>query len=63
MYTIKTYGGEVLGHAQNARLAREYADMQCAILRKQTYVYEEGKLIAIYHPSELYKKQTVEEVR
>jgi hypothetical protein len=60
MFTIKTYGGEVLGHAQNAELARSYADMQCAILHKQVYVYNEGVLIAIYHPSEFGVKQREE---
>ena len=60
MFTIKTYSGEVLGHAQSASLARSYADMQCAILHKQVYVYNEDKLIAIYHPSELGTKQRVE---
>ena len=60
MFTIKTYGGEVLGHAQNASLARSYADMQCAILHQQVYVYNEDELIAIYHPSEFGRKQHVE---
>ena len=60
MFTIKTYGGEILGHAQSASLARSYADMQCAILHKQIYVYNEGVLIAIYHPSELGRKQRAE---
>ena len=62
MYTIGTYNGEVLGHAQNCALARAYADMQCAILHEIICVYEEGELIALYHPSEWGKKQTVENV-
>ena len=63
MYTIGTYDGEVLGHAQNCALARAYADMQCAILHEIVCVYEEGELIAIYYPSDLYNKQRVENVR
>lgn len=59
MFTIKTYG-EILGHAQSASLARSYADMQCAILHQHIYVYNEDKLIAIYHPSEFGRKQRVE---
>ena len=60
MFTIKTYGGEILGHSQSASLARSYADMQCAILHQQVYVYNEDKMIAIYHPSEFGVKQSVE---
>ena len=60
MFTIKTYGGEILGHAQSASLAHSYADMQCAMLHKQIYVYNEGTLIAIYHPAQFGVKQHVE---
>ena len=60
MYCIKTRNGEVLGHSQMASAIRSYADMQCAILHKQIYVYNEDVLIAIYHPSEFGVKQRVE---
>lgn len=63
MYCIKTRNGEVLGHSQMASAIRSYADMQCAILHQQIFVYNEDKLMAIYHPSDLYNKQRVEEVR
>lgn len=62
MYTIKTRNGEVLGHSQMASVIRSYADMQCAILHQQIFVYEESKLIAIYHPSNLYNRQRVENI-
>ena len=61
MFTIKTYG-KILGHAQSDSLARSYADMQCAVLHQRIYVYNEDKLIAIYHPSELGVKQHVENI-